>query len=290
MDLYGINDALNSVNQFSQFQSQANEDIRQNNLDLDKAITDAQNTAKAQKEGLSQEQTSKDANTIMGQAAQGIGLKSAISKISEKVPQHVENIVKQTTDVKVPITDPTDPKFANVNAVLDNENMIKDASRLGGAADKLKGVVKNATNFLGDSSKLLGAGGAVISGGMALQQDIAGGLKGFEKMNWEDKLGNILQLGGSTAELAGIVVPTPASLGLEAIGGLANILGSGLSEIGGALDEKTQKAKVDASKALQTAKLQSEKMGSVSTASTASLGGVGGAPIVSQISQATGSF
>jgi hypothetical protein len=63
-----------------------------------------------------------------------------------------------------------------------------------------------------------------------------------------------------------------------------------LSEIGGALDEKTQKAKVDASKALQTAKLQSEKMGSVSTASTASLGGVGGAPIVSQISQATGSF
>ncbi len=290
MDLYGINDALNSVNQFSQFQSQANEDIRQNNLDLDKAINDAKNTAIAQKEGISEEQTSKDANTIMGQAAQGIGLKSALSKVSEKVPKNVENIVSQTTDVKVPVTDPADPEFADVNAVLDNENIVKDASRLGGAADELKGVVKSGTAFLGDSSKLLGAGGAVISGGIALQQDIAGGLKGFEKMNWEDKVGNILQIGGSTAELAGIVVPTPASLGLEAIGGLANILGSGLSEIGGALDEKTQKAQADSAKAVQTAKLQSEKMGSVATASTASLGGVGGAPIVSEISQATGSF
>jgi|TARA_R100000951_G_scaffold114913_2_gene121330 hypothetical protein len=290
MDLYGINDALNSVNQFSQFQSEANEDIRQNNLDLDKAINDAKNTAIAQKEGISEEQTSKDANTIMGQAAQGIGLKSALSKVTEKVPKNVENIVAQTTDVKVPVTNPVDPEFADVNAVLENENIVKDASRLGGAADRLKGVVKSGTAFLGDSSKLLGAGGAVISGGMALQQDIAGGLKGFEKMNWEDQIGNILQIGGSTAELAGIAVPTPASLGLEAIGGLANILGSGLSEIGGALDEKSQKAQADSAKAVQTAKLQSEKMGSVATASTASLGGVGGAPIVSQISQATGSF
>jgi hypothetical protein len=290
MDLYGINDALNSVNQFSQFQSEANEDIRQNNLDLDKAINDAKNTAIAQKEGISEEQTSKDANTIMGQAAQGIGLKSALSKVTEKVPKNVENIVSQTTNVKVPVTNPVDPEFADVNAVLENENIVKDASRLGGAADRLKGVVKSGTAFLGDSSKLLGAGGAVISGGMALQQDIAGGLKGFEKMNWEDQIGNILQIGGSTAELAGIAVPTPASLGLEAIGGLANILGSGLSEIGGALDEKSQKAQADSAKAVQTAKLQSEKMGSVATASTASLGGVGGAPIVSQISQATGSF
>jgi hypothetical protein len=293
MDLYGMSEALSQANSFAQHQGETHEAVRQHNQDIDKEINDAKNVETEQEQGISSEQMQKDENTLMGQVASGIGLKGVIKPATiTKSAKQVENVVKQATDIpKVPL--PSDPEFANVNAVVDNENLLaKGTGSLTAELESgLGSVVKKGGGIVADSSKLLGGAGALIGGGMALQQDIAGGVKGFEKMNWEDKLGNMLSIAGSTAELTGIAVPTPASLGLEVAGGLASLVGGVFSEIGGAIDEKTQKAQAQSKQAIQTAKLQGEKMAPKSTVGTGSFGGIAGASFdSSKLITGSGSF
>ena len=290
MDLYGVSEALSQANSFSQHQGEVHEAVRQHNQDIDKAINDAKNVAVEQEQGISSEQMAKDENTLMGQVASGIGLKGVVKPATiTKSAKQVENVVNQVT--KIP--SPSSPEFADVNAVLDNEKLLSKGT--GSLTSELesgvKGIVKRGSGLVADSSKLLGGAGALIGGGMAIQQDVAGGLKGFQKMNWEDKLGNMLSIAGSTAELTGIAVPTPASLGLEVAGGLASLVGGVFSEIGGAIDEKTQKAQAESKKAIQTAKLQGEKMAPQSTVGTGSYGGIAGASFdSSKLITGSGSF
>jgi len=325
-----MNEALSQSNSFSTSQSAENRARRQGNDNLDDAISSSRDTATQQKQGITSAEMSRDENSILSQAAGGIGLKSAVSSGSRAVEESLKaipsvaksglaragNLALDGTEKYVigGLDKATEAVSAGVGSVYKTfinpveegigeaavrstgslssaegaakriadfrkgggvVTAAKDAGDVSEVSDVLKGAKTEAT-VLGDSVKFLGGAGAVIGGGLALQTDISGGVKGFEKMNWEDKVGNILTLAGSTAELTGLVVPTPASLGLEAIGGVASLVGGVFSEIGAARDTSKDKASADTEAATKTSALKASKQSSVATAGAGAFGGVGG--------------
>ena len=346
MDLYGMSEALSQSNSFSQDQSAENEARRSGNANLDAAISGTRDTALEQKQGITSAEMSRDENSILSQAAGGLGLKSAVStgglaNVEESLKaipsvakgglarvgnlaldgteKYVIGGLDKATDLASRAVGSVYKTFLNPieqdigEAVVRNTDKLssgeaaaktisdfrkgggvvtaaKDLGDVSEVSDVLKGVKTEAT-VLGDSVKFLGGAGAVIGGGLALQTDISGGVKGFEKMNWEDKVGNILTLAGSTAELTGLVVPTPASLGLEAIGGVASLVGGVFSEIGAARDTTKAKATADTEQVTKAKGLSSQKSGAVATAGTGAYGGIGGAASDSTSKiQASGGF
>lgn len=339
-----MNEALSQSNSFSTSQSAENRARRQGNDNLDDAISSSRDTAIQQKQGITSAEMSRDENSILSQAAGGIGLKSAVSSGSRAVEESLKaipsvaksglaragNLALDGTEKYViggldkateavsagvgsvyktfinPVEEGIGQAVRNTGSLSSAEGAAKriadfrkgggvvtaakDAGDVSEVSDVLKGAKTEAT-VLGDSVKFLGGAGAVIGGGLALQTDISGGVKGFEKMNWEDKVGNILTLAGSTAELTGLAVPTPASLGLEAIGGVASLVGGVFSEIGAARDTSKGKADADTEAATKTSALTSAKQSSVATAGAGAFGGIGGGggDSSSRI-QASGSF
>jgi len=324
-----MNEALSQGNSFSSSQSAENRARGQGNENLDDAISRAGDTAIQQKQGITSAEMSRDENSILSQAAGGLGLKSAVSsggravgesikaipsvaksglaragnlaldgteryviggldKATEAVSQGVGSVYKTFLNPaeegigqavrntgKLSSAEGAAKRIADFRKGGGVVTAAKDAGDISEVSDVLKGAKTEAT-VLGDSVKFLGGAGAVIGGGLALQTDISGGVKGFKKMNWEDKVGNILTLAGSTAELTGLVVPTPASLGLEAIGGVASLVGGVFSEIGAARDTSKDKASADTEAATKTSALKASKQSSVATAGAGAFGGVGG--------------
>ena len=112
--------------------------------------------------------------------------------------------------------------------------------------DGLKTAVDTeGSSVLGKIGESAGIMGSAAIGGLDIYSDIkAGGIAGNN--NWE-KAGNLLQIGGSVADIVGTAFP-PAAL----IGGVLDLASAATDEIGQQLDEGASSAALKAKQASET--------------------------------------
>lgn len=108
------------------------------------------------------------------------------------------------------------------------------------AGDKITGGMKNlpltegGETALAKAGKVAGGLGAVAIGGLDVYNDFKTGSFKLAGNNGWEKAGNVLQIGGSVADLVGTLYP-PAKL----LGGVLDLSASALDEVGEATDDKS---------------------------------------------------
>lgn len=96
-----------------------------------------------------------------------------------------------------------------------------------------EGGAKGLAGFAGEAMKGAGTLVSAAQGGLDIYEDIkAGGISGD---NWSSKTANVLQIGGSIADIGGTVMPP-----LAAIGGTLDIASAAFSEVGEEMDRAKQ--------------------------------------------------
>ena len=125
----------------------------------------------------------------------------------------------------------------------------------GGIESDIKAGLKNSgveESLVGKIGSKVGVLGSTALGGMDLYEDIkAGGIAGNN--DWE-KASNLLQIGGSVADLAGAVFP-PAKL----LGGILDIASGVTDSVGEKLDESKQASDLQSEQQKEIAQQESQK-------------------------------
>ena len=180
------------------------------------------------------------------------------SKKASNPTTQVENAQRSTlteplADATTPEQLPTTPPAEAIAEGAPNAESVVEAneasgSRLVNGLRKTGAFSDEALDTMGKAGGKLASGagilGAAAIGGLDVYQDFkAGGLAGNN--NWE-KAGNVLQIGGAIADVAGAVFP-PAAL----IGGVLDLTAGALDEVGQATDTASSK-QLDAVKAAET--------------------------------------
>ena len=266
MDMYGYNEALSQSNNFSQYQSAHNQAVRQRNEGLDHAVGTAKASGESDKRQEQSTTESELTNNIIEQATTGLGIK----KFTDE--SNIEEALSTTTK----IADAGEELHADVSSVIKfGEDMGADVSEL-----------KTGAKALSSGATALGGVGAVVGGGLALADDLQKG--GWKSMNWEEKFGNVLSLGGATSELVGL---GSGFIPLDIAGAGMSLLGSLFTEIGEKVDEGKKKSETDKDTAKAVEELKSEKEKEVAVSTPA---GAGASAIQTQDSsnliKGTGSF
>lgn len=119
----------------------------------------------------------------------------------------------------------------------------------GGGKSMLADGLKSSEGIAESGAKKLGAVAGVFGetaqGGLDIYDDIkAGGIAGNN--NWE-KAGNVMQIGGSVADIVGTVFP-PAKL----LGGILDLASAGVNQIGGAEDSSKVSSDLTARQSAET--------------------------------------
>jgi|13_taG_2_1085334.scaffolds.fasta_scaffold13011_2 hypothetical protein len=126
----------------------------------------------------------------------------------------------------------------------------------GGIESDIKAGLKNTgaveESLVGKVASKVGVLGSAAMGGYDLYEDIKGG-KIAGNNDWE-KASNLLQIGGSVADIAGTIFP-PAKL----IGGILDIASGVTDSVGEKLDETKQASDLEGEQQKEIAQQQSEK-------------------------------
>ena len=127
-----------------------------------------------------------------------------------------------------PATTPTEaPTTTNLTDTEHSDVFESDAAT---GMSEGTGLGEKALGAMSKAGKVSGGLLSAAAGGIDIYDDIkAGGIAGNN--NW-DKAGNVLQIGGSVADLVGMVFP-PAAL----IGGVLDLASAATTEVGDAMDE-----------------------------------------------------
>jgi len=119
----------------------------------------------------------------------------------------------------------------------------------GGAEEEVSQISEEGA---GKAVRFAGAAGGVATGAMDLDKDLKAGSLGGKNSNWEQKVGDVFQMGGSVADVAGVFNPFAEALGLG-----AGLIGSIFKGIGDS-EQSSKKAVQDAA-AVATAKAAAAK-------------------------------
>lgn len=159
-----------------------------------------------------------------------------------------EQTTQQTAQENAPEGDATTP--AQNTAQPPAEPVAEGSPAGAGLSDEAENVAnkismpKGSLSEAGESAfEKLGKGAGVLGagaiGGLDIYNDLKGGLHLAGNNNWE-KAGNVLQIGGSVADIVGTFYP-PAKL----LGGVLDLTAGALDEVGGATDDTAEKKEED---------------------------------------------
>lgn len=234
MDLYGTNGmAIAQGNARRQQVRELNEKIQQHNTDVANAISEQFDQKKTTEKIRDAEQKAQALWT-------GANMPDKIKKFNDwkskgdAKANPIANEASAQADRVEEAGPPAEAEAPEPEAPTASElSEVEPASFEEDAVEGLKstGALKEgATSALGKAAGAAGGIMAAAQGGLDIYEDVkAGGIAGNN--NWE-KAGNLLQIGGSIADLAGMAFP-PAAL----IGGVLDLASSATTEIGEAADE-----------------------------------------------------
>lgn len=304
MDLYGYNEAVSQGNSYNLETSEGNADRRIRNQNLDEEIGKLKASIPKADKKIDTDTKSEQEQNLVETALDGYGLKKVNdaykkgSSTAKGVQSLVNNKLKANPIPQAKASGGAGELDADVNAVLDNEKSmtaIKSGVKAETAGSEAVQVVSDVEKLeapvskgIGMGAKAFGGAGALISGGMAIED-----LESSSHKNTAEKIGDYLTIGGSTTELLGLgLSATPIGLGLDIVGGATSLIGSAFSEFGKEEASKTAKKNV-AKKTQATAdNLASQKQ--ADTPASATAGGFGATAqyggSAEQTIQASGSF
>jgi hypothetical protein len=261
MDLYGTNgNAIAMGNARRQQVRELNERIQQHNTDIANAISeqfdqkkttekirDAQQAAQAMWSGAHMPDKIKKYNEWRAKRAAGDG---KANPIANEASEQADRVAEAGPPAEVETPPPEAPSAEEIStrtgaATSEATEGLEDiAGRSStavadiGEAAAAEGLKSGAGSALKEGAiksfgKVAGAAGGLMAaaqGGLDIYDDVkAGGIAGNN--NWE-KAGNILQIGGSIADIAGAAFP-PAAL----LGGVLDLASAATTEIGEAEEE-----------------------------------------------------
>lgn len=230
---------------------QLNERIREHNTDVADQIQNAREQEKtantisqAQQVAMATWKGSKMPDAV--KAYKDYKAKTAGAKQGSNPTSDLENSTKPDTsatieDAQTPAQSVTEPPAEPVaEGSTTGASISEDVEATGSKlVDGMPSGAKQALTEAGESKlgKIAGAGGEVAgtlmsaaAGGMDVYNDFKGGLH-LAGNNWEEKAGNVLQIGGSIADIVGTFYP-PAKL----IGGALDLASGAINEVGEQLD------------------------------------------------------
>lgn len=185
---------------------------------------------------------------------------------SEKTTQQTAQENAPENDATTPAQNTTEPPTEPVaEGSPSGASISEEAENVG--SKLTSGAPKGALSEAGSTAfekvgKGAGVLGAAAVGGLDIYNDFKGGFHLAGNNNWE-KAGNVLQIGGSIADIVGTVYP-PAKL----LGGVLDLTAGALDEVGGATDDTADK---QANKVQQT---ETEQTIAAPETATATGGGV----------------
>lgn len=144
---------------------------------------------------------------------------------------------------------PAEPVKAPTPASESAPNPLKS----GGAEEEVSQISEEGA---GKAIRFAGAAGGFATGAMNLDNDLKAGSLGGKNSNWEQKVGDVFQMGGSVADVAGVFNPLAEVVGLG-----AGLIGSIFKGIGDS-EQSSKKSGQDAT-AVATAKSAAAKQQSI---------------------------
>ena len=255
MDLYGTNgNAIAMGNARMQAVRDFNDRVKQHNSDVADKIQSLRE----------QESTADTIKQIKDQATNLWTAKDIPGKVAEynkwvasrNAPNPTEGSVRRSRlidtgdDIFTSETETIDPSpepvSESANAGETVSEVAESSEGAGGAV--AKGLAKEGEDLVEETAlgKAIGKAGVLGStalGGMDLYEDITS--KSIQGNNTWEKAGNLLQIGGSIADLAGTLIPPAKLIGgvLDLASGITDSVGEKLDEDKQADDLKTQQQK-----------------------------------------------
>ena len=238
------NARMNSVRDLNERIRQHNTDVAnqitaaKENADTLKTITEAKDTAQQLWTGASMPDKLKSFNDYMDSKSSSNPTDQAATEQRQAASEGTAETTAETDGQQAAQTDAGGEALAEgaTQAETELESSEQGTSRLmrglkstGAFSDETLETMGKAGGY---AAKGAGVLGAAAIGGLDIYKDIeAGGLAGNN--NWE-KASNVLQIGGAISDIASAVFP-PAAL----IGGVLDLTGAALEEVGEATDTKT---------------------------------------------------
>jgi len=284
MDLYGYNEAISQGNSYNSETSEGNAERRIRNQNLDSAIGNLKASIPKADKKIDSDTKSEQEQNLVETAIDGYGLKKVNDayKKGSATAKNVESLVQNKLKANpIPQAEASSggELSADVNAVLDNEKSMtalnsgvkaetagSEAVQVVSDVEKLEAPVSKG---IGMGAKAFGGAGALLSGGMAIED-----LESSSKKNTAEKIGDYLTIGGSTSELVGLgLSATPIGIALDIVGGATSLIGSAFSEFGKEEASKTAKKNVAKTTQAKADNLASQKQ--ADTPASATAGGFG---------------
>lgn len=236
------NARLNSVRELNERIREHNSDVADQIQNAREQLKTANTIANAQNAGMALWKGSKMPDAVKAYKdyrAKNAGAKQGSNPTSDyensNKPDTSGNVEDAQTPAQTTDTPPAEPVAeGSTTGASISEDVEATGSKL------TDGMPKGVLTEAGESrlGKIAGAGGEVAGtlmsgaiGGMDLYNDIKNHT--ITGNNWEEKTGNILQIGGSIADVVGTFYP-PAKL----IGGALDLASGAISEVGEQLDTK----------------------------------------------------
>lgn len=162
---------------------------------------------------------------------------------SEQTTQQTAQENAPENDATTPAQNTTEPPTEPVaEGSPSGASLSEEAENVGNKISAPKGALTEAgESAFEKAGKGAGVLGAAAVGGLDIYNDIKAG-KIAGNNDWE-KAGNVLQIGGSVADIVGTFYP-PAKL----IGGVLDLTAGALDEVGGATDDTAEKKEEDIQK------------------------------------------
>lgn len=173
------------------------------------------------------------------------------SKKASNPTSQSEQTTQQTAEENAPENDATTPAQNTTETPTEpvaegspsGASLTEEAESVGNKISAPKGALteagESAFEKIGKGAGVLGAGAI---GGLDIYNDFKGGFHIAGNNDWE-KAGNVLQIGGSIADIVGTAYP-PAKL----LGGVLDLTAGALDEVGGATDDTAEKKEEDIQK------------------------------------------
>jgi hypothetical protein len=230
IDLYALNNAVNQGNMRTAAVEEHNRDVTVYNNELAGRIDEAKRSAT---EGLAEIGA---ADSIKTAIASSGAISSAQAYLKSKAGQ-VENAVttarNAVEDVKNQVNTARDA-VTNVSSDIPKppSGEAPPASSEGGIINRAMGAAGIGADTAAKLTKGIGLVGDAYTIGSDIEKDLNGQ---FQKMDWEQKVGNIGGIAGSALDIVGTAIPSL---------GILKVVGTGISAltgvIGGIGDERAE--------------------------------------------------
>lgn len=221
-------------------------------LDANEAIKSHNDNVALQIRQLKGQQASQEASSIMGQTTQQFWASGRIPGAAKSFSDFQKGLTDFRGNPTVAAKQAAQKLASNApragEETVDTPEESEDIAKAGqsdGEALAEAGGEELAEGGLSSVAKGLTGVTALATGGFDIYQDIKA--KGIAGDNWASKTSNILQIGGSIADLGGTVFPP-----LAILGGVADIAGGVFGEIGAVKDKDKAEQEDDTTQKQQT--------------------------------------